>query len=105
MLSMALLMVGGLAEFFILSLALCVVLSLATGAVFGLAQVLELLHTNLFVMGFAMWRRDILPFDMTFRFLQLLLKMVLNPRTLLFKMVLYLGKVPSASRDQETCYQ
>merc|ERR1719234_924035 len=99
MICVALLMVGGLAQFLILSLALSVVLCLATGAVLCLAKVLELLHTNLFVVGFAMWRRDILPFDMTFRFLQLLLKMIFNLGSLLLQMIPDLGKVPSAGRD------
>merc|ERR1719234_2384240 len=55
MLFVALLMVGGFAQFFILSLALRVVLSLTTGAVFSLAQVLELLYTNLFIVSLTVW--------------------------------------------------
>merc|ERR1711875_62859 len=75
-LSVTLLMICRLAQLFILSLALRVVFRVAGGAVFSLALVLVLLHTHLFVMRFTMRRGDILPLNVTVRFLQLLLKVI-----------------------------
>merc|ERR1712055_290879 len=56
-LCVALLMVRRLAQFFILSLALCVVLRLTRGAVLCLTLVLVLLHAHLFVMSLAVRSR------------------------------------------------
>ena len=74
-----------------------VVLCLAGSAVLCLALVLVLLNTHLLVMGFAVWRRDIFPLDVTLRFLQLLLEVVDHP-------VPYLSEEASAGRHHKQCY-
>merc|ERR1719342_2014295 len=92
-LSVTLLMICRLAQLFILSLALRVVFSVAGGAVFSLTLILVLLHTHLFVMRFTMRRGDILPLNVTVRFLQLLLKVIPD-----------LSKEPSAGGYHKTCH-
>ena len=86
-----------------------VVFSVAGGAVFSLALVLVLLHTHLgrkikygyqigfssylFMMRFTMRCGDILPLNVTVRFLQLLLKVIPD-----------LSKEPSAGGYHKTCH-